>query len=254
MRQVRAWGHLIDTVAGYRTVCPWFSRKFVRVTPVHASAMMGDMTAATPPETPAWVELTAKFTEAGLPLPPIPDQLRRQLRTEGDWCWSTRPINAFDMYLWDASVVGWEPSGENTGRYFFVDVMRDQVPDYAAVSHAGYGINSYGLNYHLVHDRVAILMQVGWGGYLTDNAEASRRLAGYWARVAELLETPPGPQTPPGKRLTVFFSDFRWMPPLCGWVSRPSTEEDTRLWDVQLADGESPIDLALRLWSQPDGP
>ncbi len=82
-----------------------------------------------------------------------------------------------------------------TGTRFLVDVLLDRVADYAAASHAGHGINSYGLNFHLVHDRLAILMQVGWGGHLRDNAARADELAGYWARVSELLDTPPRPPT-----------------------------------------------------------
>ena len=58
----------------------------------------------------------------------------------------------FDMYAFDNPAL--------TETRFLVDVLLDRVADYAAVSHAGHGINSYGLNFHLVHDRLAILMQV----------------------------------------------------------------------------------------------
>src|SRR5262245_46637022 len=104
------------------------------------------MTAVLPPDLSAWTELTEKFSEAGLPLPPIPEPLRLQLRRQEEWCWATRPIDAFDMYAFDHPPL--------TETRFLLDVLLDRVGDYAAVSHSGYGINSYGLNFHLVHERL----------------------------------------------------------------------------------------------------
>jgi hypothetical protein len=44
--------------------------------------------------TSAWAELTAKFTAAGLPPPPMPEVLRDQLSKQHEWCWSTQPIGS----------------------------------------------------------------------------------------------------------------------------------------------------------------
>ena len=89
------------------------------------------MTAAPAPENPSWIELTTKFTEAGLPLPPIPAELRARLRTESDWCWSTKPIDGLDMYMFFDL--------DHEGRRFLIDVLHDRVEDYAAVSHVRSG-------------------------------------------------------------------------------------------------------------------
>ena len=204
------------------------------------------MASAPSPDNPSWLELTRKFTDAGLPLPPIPDQLRVQLRTEHDWCWSTRPIDPFDMYAFDHPGL--------TDTQFLLDVLADRVADYAAVSHSGHGINSYGLNFHLVHERLAILMQVGWGGHLMDNAERAHQLAGYWARVAELLDTPACPETPREQRLVVVFSSFREISG-CSWTARPATAFDLAA-GTEAFYRENPFDVAVRLWSNPtsDGP
>ena len=58
-----------------------------------------------------------------------------------------------------------------------------------------------------------------------DNAERAHELAGYWARVAELLGTPADPDTPPEQRLVVVFSAFRLISG-CSWTTRPATNFD----------------------------
>jgi len=190
-------------------------------------------------ENPAWLELRGKFAEAGLPLPPIPEPLLSQLRTQQNWCWSTLPIDGLDMYMF------FDVMGE--GRNFLLDVLRDEVGDYAAVSHAGHGINSYAINYHLVHGKLAVLMQVAWGGVYIDNAQAAQRLSEYWARIAEMLDMPAG--SADDRRLLVVYSDFRDMWG-CSWVTRPGT------YDLASGVGavfkrESPFDAAVRLWRNP---
>ena len=200
------------------------------------------MTAAPAPENPSWIELTTKFTEAGLPLPPIPAELRARLRTESDWCWSTKPIDGLDMYMFFDL--------DHEGRRFLIDVLHDRVEDYAAVSHAGQGINSYAINFHLVHGPLAILMQVGWGGVYMDNEQAALELSGYWSQIAEMLDTPPGPRSEAQQRFAVVYSDFRpyWG---CGWTTRPMNK-DYDLRTGNDAPRQSPFDRAVRLWSRPD--
>jgi hypothetical protein len=92
----------------------------------------------------SWAALTEKFAGAGLPLPPVPMRLQDALRTQSDWCWSTMPIDPMAMYMFAADPV------------FILGVLRDQVEDYVAISHAGHGINSYAINYHLVHGDLAV--------------------------------------------------------------------------------------------------
>lgn len=195
-----------------------------------------------PPENPSWVELATKFIGAGLPLPPIPPVLRAQLQPYGGWCWSTRPIDSMEMYLF----LDFRPGG----RTYLIDVLQDRVEDYAAVSHAGHGINSFAINFHLVHGPLAVVMQVAWGGVYMDNEEAALRLSGYWSQVEEMLETRPGPRSPSQQRMTVVYSDFRpfWG---CGWAARPMTKD----YDLRLgrsAPQYGPFDRAVRLWSRPD--
>jgi hypothetical protein len=120
-----------------------------------------------------WEDLTAAFTSSGLPVPPVPGSLRPALRAPRPWCWTTRDIDPFQMYMF-------EPG-------FLADVLAGGTPDYVAVSHAGHGVNSYAVNFHLVHGRLAVIMQVGWGGVYTDNAAAARQLGELWRRCDAML-------------------------------------------------------------------
>jgi len=200
------------------------------------------MTTGSPPENPGWIDLTDTFTDAGLPLPPIPEPLRTQLSRLEDWCWSTRAIDPFDMYAFDHPPL--------TDKTFLADILLDRVADYAAVSHSGHGLNSYGLNFHLVHERLAILMQVGWGGVYMDNAERARELDGHWARISYILNTPPGPDTPRDQRLLLVYSSFR-VQSGCSWIARPAVNFDLA-FGREAAEREDPFDTAVRLWSPDD--
>jgi hypothetical protein len=139
-----------------------------------------------------WDELVTTFTASGLPVPPVPEPLRSALRAPERWCWTTRDIDPMRMYLF-------EPE-------FLADVLAGRAPDYAAVSHAGHGTNSYALNYHLVHGDLAVLMQVGWGGVYTDNAAAAARLGELWRRCEALLARPAPTRN---GRIVCVYSDIR---------------------------------------------
>jgi hypothetical protein len=153
-------------------------------------------------ETP-WDNLVATFTTSGLPLPPIPRPLRSELRLTADWCWSTRDISPMSMYMFDSS--------------FIQDILADRVDDYAAICHAGHGVNSYGINFHLVYRQLAIVMQCGWGGVYMDNDGAAARLAERWRKIEVLLEQ----SAAADDRLVVVYSDFRGISAR-GRVTRPA--------------------------------
>ena len=119
-----------------------------------------------------------------------------------------------------------------------------------AVSHAGHGITSWALNFHLVYEQLAVIMQVGWGGFERDNAKAAQTIAKHWARVAQLLATPPDPSVAAQRqRLVVPYSDFR-EPWGCSWVTRPGTYQLGNIADG--FDRQSTFDVVVRLWSQPN--
>ena len=54
--------------------------------------------------------------------------------------------------------------------YMFEDYISEALigtaPDYVAFCHAGHGMNSYAINYHLVDGPLALFVQAPWGGAL----------------------------------------------------------------------------------------
>lgn len=176
--------------------------------------------------TGAWADLVDTFAESGLPTPPVPVALRSGLRRLQPWCWATRDIDPMQMYMFDHE--------------YLEDVLAERVEDYVAVSHAGHGINSYAINYHLVYGRLVILMQVGWGGVYTDNEKAAAKLADVWRRIQWLLDRPPPVVA---ARLIIRYSDLRDVS-FCGWTA----QSPVGAVDLPPA-GEDPFETAERLWS-----
>ena len=81
------------------------------------------------------------FEGAGLSAPPVPPDLEPRVRRRGDWLYATRRIDPMAMYMFLDHVT---------------EAMSRRVGDYMAVCHAGHGVNSYCVNYHLVWGPVAI--------------------------------------------------------------------------------------------------
>lgn len=116
------------------------------------------------------------FANAGLTAPPVPEPLRPRLQRLGPWSWSTRQIDPFAMYMFDE---------------YIDEAIVGRIVDYVAVSHAGHGFNSYGLNYHLVHGSLGIFTQDGWGGAYMNPVLSRVQVATTFSRVHEFIEGSP---------------------------------------------------------------
>jgi hypothetical protein len=136
-----------------------------------------------------WEDLLLTFGEALLPSPPVPKYLRSALLRRGPWCWSSVPVEPFSMYMFQPAVA-----------------PRDAVKPYAAISHAGHGVNSYGLNVYIVTDKIAIFVQHGWGGVYSNPAREHADIARAYVLVGELLSAE---RIPTEGRDVVMYSDFR---------------------------------------------
>lgn len=112
------------------------------------------------------------FAEAGLTEPPIPRRFERRVSMIVPWCFATRPVDPMAMYRFDRYVR---------------EVLTGTPRDYVAVSHAGHGVNSYAINYHLVDGPLAIFAQVGWGGVYNDAAESSQQVNDVFVRLSRIL-------------------------------------------------------------------
>lgn len=158
-------------------------------------------------------EAQRAFSEAGLLLPPIPQRFASELRTTTTWCFSTRTIDPMAMYMFD--------------RYLW-EALTGRAPDYLAFSHAGHGINSYALNYHLIDGPLVLIVQAPYGGAYMGDAEIEGGSAQF-QRCGALIEavesaTARGLSAQSG-RLYVFESGLRslfaW-----GWLDQPLADEE----------------------------
>jgi hypothetical protein len=80
--------------------------------------------------------------------------------------------------------------------------------DYAAVSHAGHGMNSYGLNLYLVTGPVGVFVQHLWGGDYDDPQRSNAAVTRTYTLVRELLAALKEPP-PQASRYVLQYSDFR---------------------------------------------
>ena len=174
-----------------------------------------------------WVDLLLEFGDAILPAPPIPLRLRSQLKRRGPWCWSTVPVDPMAMYLLKPAVS-----------------KRHVSSEYAAVSHAGHGLNSYGLNVYLVTESLAAFIQLSWGGVYSDRQESHARVARAFVLLSELLEG--AVNTDPETRPVLVYSDFRGVASLSRRLRTtvlPSSPGDSELFADSSKHLQQRIDL-----------
>lgn len=57
----------------------------------------------------------------------------------------------------------------------FVRETGRQADNYAVLAHSGHGVNSYAIQYYLVHGCLRMFLHLGWGGvYMDADAEAAK--------------------------------------------------------------------------------
>ena len=168
--------------------------------------------------------MAARFQRAGLAVPQVPKALKDLIEAKGDWWWATNDgPKPHEDYLLES-----------------VEVLQRPVADHVAISHAGHGLNSYGLNWRQAYGPVAFLVQTGWGGGLSDNARAIGRQAELFARTSQLVKILEEQGTEPGatriRRLNITASDFRgvlqcqrWNGALAQW--EPVPLDDDAPWE-----------------------
>ncbi len=153
--------------------------------------------AAERPPGAGYDDLVATLLKEQLALPPVPGPFQPDLKGRGPWVWSTRPIDPMDMYMFDRYVD---------------EALAGPVDDYL-ISHAGHGVNSYGLNYHAAYGPLALFTQNGWGGVYTDPVESQARVAATFRLAADIIAISESHRSANHERsrvqLVVAFSDFR---------------------------------------------
>ena len=143
-----------------------------------------------------YLNLLNSFKDAGIESPPIPEELRPQLIMQDTWCWATRPIDHYEMYM------GAHP--------YIEELFEKSVENYAAVSHAGHGLNSSGLQFNLVFGPVAIIIQNSYGGVYMDENITARSIAATYTHIRNLIDCISPLET--GRiddRVVIVWSEFR---------------------------------------------
>jgi hypothetical protein len=140
------------------------------------------------------------FGDAGLAFPRIPEELAVRLKELDRWVFSTRPI--------DMSPYNLEHFVRETGR---------PADDYAVLAHSGHGVNSYAIQYYLVHGCLRLFLHLGWGGVYMDAEEEAAKIRECFSMADRLVEAAELAKKLTGnRRLTVVVSDFYgsyWLAP-----------------------------------------
>jgi hypothetical protein len=110
------------------------------------------------------------FRTAGLPQPYVPAELAPQVQVLSEGQFGTRPGPS--PYFCD---------------WYLRELQSQQPAEYLLAGHAGYGANSWAVNYYLVTDHAALLLQYFWGGAFVDGVAAVDRISQAFARVPQLL-------------------------------------------------------------------
>ena len=141
------------------------------------------------------------FRDAGLAFPAVPEKLAAKLKERDRWVFSSRPVRIWPYKLHE----------------YIREAKKALVKDYALLSHAGHGINSYAIQYYLVYDSLSLFLHLGWGGGYMDAKTESDKIRDCFSIADQIVsETKRPARLQPGKRLTIVGSDFYgsyWLPP-----------------------------------------
>lgn len=188
-------------------------------------------------------EVAELFDASRLGRPPVPRVMREAFRSRGDWFFATREMEAGFMYGFHEYVL---------------EVVSRAVDNYVAVSHAGHGINSYAINYHLVFGRLALFAQTLWGGVGRDDEDAdAARVAAQLDRCARLIrayEAYAAADLLPAAPARLIVAEHLGGGGLCRWLHAPiSDRAEATAWLQESWDlTDLPIDAAHDLLAQPD--
>jgi len=133
------------------------------------------------------------FQKAKVAFPTIPEELAARLKEQDKWLFSTREIEMSPYNL----------------QHYISEVDGTHVEDYVVLSHSGHGVNSYALQYYLVHGTLEMFLHLGWGGVYMDAEKAAAKIRDCFSIADEIV---PAAQTAgklqAGVRLKIVGSDF----------------------------------------------
>jgi len=200
----------LEKQAGFRGTylvvkCPKCNQKLI-LSPGLAGDGSAQQQTAGLPATPI-ERARALFSDAGLAFPVIPGELAAQIkeaepdlparkgipvRVEGGWLFSTRELTMSPYNL-----------------EHFVHEGKKAPAAYAVLAHSGHGVNSYAIQYYLVHGPLRMFLHLGWGGvYMDADAQASKIRECFSLADQIVPAAASTAKVGPGKHLTVVGSDF----------------------------------------------
>ncbi len=137
-------------------------------------------------------DIRNKLNTESLPMPNIPENFRNKIYMLSPWCftsWIVLPVSAYNI------------------NFYINEIQEKNVQPYFILEHAGHGVNSCALHNYIVNDRLALFMQIPWGGVYMDNKKQIEKIHDSFSRSAELVKLSMGKHTSE-KRLVVYDSGF----------------------------------------------
>lgn len=165
-------------------------------------------------------DLLTVLAQAGIACPPFPDTA--VVNYYGPWSWGSTCLNPFIQYMFDIELVAKR--------------LADHGPAYL-LSHAGHGVNSYGLNLLTTSGPVAAFVQHGYGGAYADPVSDLVEINSTYARLHVLLETVGEVDEP--LRWLMVYSQFRGS---CGIIDLAKVREGDTVEDA-IEAAASEVDL-----------
>lgn len=138
-------------------------------------------------------DLPAALGAAGIVVPPLGPAVDGRLYTYGAWSWGTHYLPPFLMYMFETDVV--------------IRQLIDNGPVFS-LTHAGHGINSYGLNLVTTAGPVAAFVQHGYGGAYGNPVRNLLDINATYSRLHVLLGATAKIDTPEVRWL-LLYSQFR---------------------------------------------
>jgi hypothetical protein len=141
------------------------------------------------------------FRDAGLGFPTIPKELADRLKEYRPWLYSTRTIDISPYKL----------------QHYLDEAEESPVEDYALLSHSGHGVNSYAIQYYIVHRSLRLFLHLAWGGTYMNNQECASTIRKCFSIADQIESLAQAVQWLRGdKQFTVVGSDYYgsyWLPP-----------------------------------------
>lgn len=144
-------------------------------------------------------DLLAKLASAGIAVPPFGGSDMSGVRTYGPWSWGSRYVPPMVLYMYEVELIARQ--------------LIDHGPMFA-MSHAGHGLNSYGLNLVTTSPcgSVAAYVQHGYGGVYANPVANLIDINATYSRLRVLWQATEERQSD-GLRWLLLYSQFRGM---CG--------------------------------------